>query len=136
MIVILPPLVFPGLFMASLSSLCNCLWARPAYPRVVHLKVSSIGQTPALPTNIRIGWKLTSLLRRFVKYGRKKFYNLGPSTRWTNSAPYRNVTTRDAISDLPEIESGENRSKMNYGKAPQSHFQKLVRSVLFCILFV
>lgn len=49
------------------------------------------------------------------------------STRWQSSAPYRNVTTRDAISDLPEIESGEMRPKMKYGKDPESHFQKLVR---------
>ncbi len=35
-----------------------CLWSRPgAYPRAEHLKDSSIGQPPVLPTNIRIGWK-------------------------------------------------------------------------------
>jgi hypothetical protein len=38
----------------------------------------------ALPTNIRLGWKglpvtnPRSLLRAFVNYGRKKFYNIGP----------------------------------------------------------
>ncbi len=35
-----------------------CLWARPwAYPRVEHLKCSSIGEAPAFPTNIRLFWK-------------------------------------------------------------------------------
>jgi len=34
------------------------LWVRPgAYPRVEHLKGSSIGLAPALPTNLRLGWK-------------------------------------------------------------------------------
>jgi hypothetical protein len=28
-----------------------------AYPRVEHLKGASLGQAPALPANIRLGWK-------------------------------------------------------------------------------
>ncbi len=27
-----------------------------------------------LPTNIRLGWKSSSLLRTFINYGRKKFF--------------------------------------------------------------
>ncbi len=50
-----------------------------------------------------------------------------PNVRWINSAPYRNVTVRESISDLPEIESGEDRELMDYGKLPESHFQKVVR---------
>jgi hypothetical protein len=40
-----------------------------------------------LPTNIRLGWKWlardkrSSLLRKVVTYGRKKFYNIGPRGR-------------------------------------------------------
>ncbi len=47
------------LSLAILSSLLvYCLRARPGvYPRVEHLKGSSIGWAPALPTNIRLGWK-------------------------------------------------------------------------------
>ncbi len=46
------------LSLASLSSLVYGLWARPrAYPRVEHLKDSSIGYALALPTNNRLGWK-------------------------------------------------------------------------------
>jgi hypothetical protein len=46
------------LSLARLSSLVYSLWARPgAYPRVEHLKGSSIGQAPILPTNIRLSWK-------------------------------------------------------------------------------
>ena len=46
------------LSLASLSSLVYCLWARSgAYPRVEHLKNSSIGLAQALPTNIRLCWK-------------------------------------------------------------------------------
>ncbi len=40
------------LSLARLSSLAYCLWAKPgAYPRVEHLKGSSIGEAPALPKN-------------------------------------------------------------------------------------
>jgi hypothetical protein len=47
------------LSLASLSSLVYFLWARPgAYPKAEHLKGSSIGQAPALPTNIRLGWRV------------------------------------------------------------------------------
>ncbi len=39
--------------LASCSSLVYCLWARPgAYPRVEHLKGSSIGKAPVLRRNI------------------------------------------------------------------------------------
>jgi len=34
-----------------------------------------LGRLLDLPANIRLGWK--SLLRTFVNYGRKKFYNIG-----------------------------------------------------------
>jgi hypothetical protein len=45
------------LSQTGLSSLVQCLWSRPgAYPRVEHLKVTLLGQTPALPTKIRLGW--------------------------------------------------------------------------------
>jgi hypothetical protein len=69
--------------MARLSSLVYCLWARPgAYHRKEPLKSSLIGQAPALPTNIRQGWKglpgtNTSLLQKSVNYGCKKFMTLG-----------------------------------------------------------
>ncbi len=42
------------------------------------------GRLLALPTNITLGWKInvvekhSSLLRKFVNYGRKKFYNIWP----------------------------------------------------------
>ncbi len=41
------------LSLASSSSIVYCLWARLwAYPRVEHLKGSSIGQTPVLPKTL------------------------------------------------------------------------------------
>jgi hypothetical protein len=44
--------------MASLSILVDCLWVRPgAYPIVEHLKGTTLGLAPFLPTNIRLGWK-------------------------------------------------------------------------------
>ncbi len=53
------------------------------YPRVEHLKCVSLGWAPALPTNIRLGWKslpnkISSLLWKSVNYKRKQFYSTGP----------------------------------------------------------
>jgi hypothetical protein len=72
------------LSLASLSSLVYCLWTRTgAYSRMEHLKGSSIGLAPALPTNIRLDWKSltgtnTLAYCHYLFYGRKKFYNIGP----------------------------------------------------------
>jgi hypothetical protein len=74
-------------FLASLPELVFCLQVRPsgAYPRVEYMKSSSLqGRLLALPSNIRLGWKglqgtnTRSLLRTFVNYGLKKFYNIEP----------------------------------------------------------
>ncbi len=54
------------------------LWVRSERTRVKHLP------GPALPTNIGIGWKglprtnTLALLRKFVNYGHKTFYRIGP----------------------------------------------------------
>jgi hypothetical protein len=46
------------LSLASLPSLVYCWWARPgAYPRVEHLKGSSIGYDPASPINTILVWR-------------------------------------------------------------------------------
>lgn len=45
---------------------------------------------------------------------------------WTDSAPYKVTTVRDALSDLPAIKSGKSDDVMNYGSEPSSHFQKKV----------
>ena len=49
--------------------------------------------------------------------------------RWTEiSAPYRTITVRDALYDLPEVESGASREKRGYKMRPQSHFQRRMRT--------
>lgn len=45
----------------------------------------------------------------------------------TVGAPLRPVTVRDAIGDLPAIESGEMRAEQEYDKPPASSFQKFIR---------
>ncbi len=51
---------------------------------VKHLKGDSLRLAPTFLSNIRLGLeelakdKHSSLLRKFVNYGRKKFYNIGP----------------------------------------------------------
>jgi hypothetical protein len=43
---------------AGLSSLVECFWVRPgAYPIVEHPEGVSLGLTPALFANIRLGWR-------------------------------------------------------------------------------
>ncbi len=57
----------------------------PEPTRVKHLSGAPlVGRPLALPTDIRLGWKglpwtNTSLLRKSVNYGRKKFYRISPS---------------------------------------------------------
>lgn len=43
-----------------------------------------------------------------------------------HSAPYRTVTVRDCMSDLPEIKNGHKRSEIAYDGEASTHFQKLV----------
>jgi hypothetical protein len=59
------------------------LWVRPVPALVKHLSgVPFYGRLLTLPTNIRLGWKglpgikCSSLLRKFISYGRKKFYTI------------------------------------------------------------
>jgi DNA (cytosine-5)-methyltransferase 1 len=42
------------------------------------------------------------------------------------SCPYRTITVRDAMSDLPEIRNGAKAEEMSYNTEPQSHFQTMV----------
>lgn len=48
--------------------------------------------------------------------------------KWIYSAPYRTITVRDAMSDLPTIENGFNKREFAYGGEAESHFQRLMRS--------
>ncbi|KAL0106555.1 hypothetical protein PUN28_016331 [Cardiocondyla obscurior] len=45
-----------------------------------------------------------------------------------HSAPYRAITVKDALCDLPEIKSGSNREEMPYGGEPITYFQRKMRS--------
>ncbi|GLV37979.1 Lysine demethylase 2 [Carabus blaptoides fortunei] len=50
-------------------------------------------------------------------------------SRWLNmGAPYRTITVRDAMSDLPSLQNGSTVQELQYDSAPISHFQRLVRS--------
>jgi hypothetical protein len=53
------------------------------YPSKMLVRCSTHGRLLALPTNNRLGWKgfpgaKSVFLRKFVTYGRKKFYRIGP----------------------------------------------------------
>lgn len=43
-----------------------------------------------------------------------------------HSAPYRTITVRDCMSDLPNIKNGHKQSDMSYGGDASTHFQRLV----------
>jgi len=55
-----------------------------AYPRVEQLKRASLGQPPDVTCNRKtrlrraVSDKHSSLLQKFINYGRKKFYSAGP----------------------------------------------------------
>ena len=49
------------------------------------------------------------------------------NVRWKTSAPYRTVTVRDTMSDLPSIKNGHDKLEISYGGEPVSHFQKSIR---------
>ena len=54
--------------------------------------------------------------------------NFATDTRWTDlSAPYRTITIRDAMDDLPEVKIGASREELKYKIEPRSHFQRIVR---------
>jgi len=46
------------------------------------------------------------------------------------SAPYRTVTVRDAMSDLPEVRNGAKAEEISYGGDAMSHFQRQVRKLV------
>ena len=62
------------------------------------------------PTNLNIDGKLWSR-----------------NTHSRTSAPYRNITAREVISDLARIKSGSSIETMAYRTNPETHFQKLMR---------
>ncbi|GAB6030288.1 DNA (cytosine-5)-methyltransferase 1 [Chamberlinius hualienensis] len=47
---------------------------------------------------------------------------------WLTSAPFRQVTVYDSISDLPPIKNGDQKIKMEYLSQPKTHFQRMIRS--------
>ncbi|XP_012889489.1 PREDICTED: DNA (cytosine-5)-methyltransferase 1 isoform X1 [Dipodomys ordii] len=44
-----------------------------------------------------------------------------------SSGPYRTITVRDTMSDLPEIQNGASASEISYNGEPQSWFQRQLR---------
>ncbi|CAH0549085.1 unnamed protein product [Brassicogethes aeneus] len=49
--------------------------------------------------------------------------------QWALSAPYRTICVRDALSDLPDIKNGWNKTEMPYDFDAVSHFQKIMRGI-------
>ncbi|XP_067140282.1 DNA (cytosine-5)-methyltransferase 1-like [Centruroides vittatus] len=54
----------------------------------------------------------------------KKFIT---NVKWTSSAPYRTITVRDSMSDLPEIRNGAKTEEIPYNGESISHFQRMLR---------
>ncbi|XP_054016177.1 DNA (cytosine-5)-methyltransferase 1-like isoform X1 [Hylaeus anthracinus] len=53
---------------------------------------------------------------------------------WTESAPFRTINVKDAMSDLPEIKNGWNKEEMPYNSEPMSHFQRKIRGKHYQVL--
>lgn len=45
----------------------------------------------------------------------------------TYSGPFRTITVRDTMSDLPEIRNGASALEISYNGEPQSWFQRQIR---------
>lgn len=54
-----------------------------------------------------------------------KYYAAARST--AGGAPFRSITVRDTIGDLPPVENGASKPTMQYGGEPVSWFQKKIR---------
>ncbi|KAJ4744590.1 Cytosine-specific methyltransferase [Rhynchospora pubera] len=50
-----------------------------------------------------------------------------------NGAPFRSITVRDTIGDLPEVENGANKVTMDYKSDPVSWFQKKIRGNMIAL---
>ncbi|KAB0791577.1 hypothetical protein PPYR_03377 [Photinus pyralis] len=48
--------------------------------------------------------------------------------KWTAAAPYRTITVRDSMADLPDIKNGSNVKEMPYDTEANSHFQRMMRA--------
>lgn len=46
-----------------------------------------------------------------------------------DSAPYRTITVKDSMSDLPHIKNGSAVRSMNYNGEPHCHYQRLVSQI-------
>nr|XP_054770266.1 DNA (cytosine-5)-methyltransferase PliMCI-like [Lytechinus pictus] len=49
------------------------------------------------------------------------------NNQWCLSAPYRTISVRDSMSDLPTIRNGAQKLEISYDGEPQSDFQKKIR---------
>jgi len=47
--------------------------------------------------------------------------------KWLDSAPYRPISVKDALHDLPSIVNGARKSEIPYSGEPISHWQKMIR---------
>ncbi|XP_025996917.1 DNA (cytosine-5)-methyltransferase PliMCI isoform X2 [Solenopsis invicta] len=77
----------------------------PNYPEPMHVFNKQCCSTTVVVDNKKY----------YIKYIRK------------DSAPYRNITVKDALSDLPPIKSGSNKEEMPYNSEPITHFQRKMR---------
>uniref|UniRef100_A0A8I6XUG3 DNA (cytosine-5-)-methyltransferase n=1 Tax=Hordeum vulgare subsp. vulgare TaxID=112509 RepID=A0A8I6XUG3_HORVV len=60
-----------------------------------------------------------------INLPRGKYYATARST--AGGAPFRPMTVRDTIGDLPPVENGTSKPTMQYGNEPISWFQKKIR---------
>ena len=56
----------------------------------------------------------------------KKTFNC--NLYWNRHAPLRCITTRDALSDLPVIDTNDQKAWKEYRSEPQSNYQQMMRS--------
>jgi DNA (cytosine-5)-methyltransferase 1 len=48
-----------------------------------------------------------------------------------DAAPFRTITVRDTMSDLPEIKNGAKAQEISYNCDSQTHFQRIVSIFIY-----
>ncbi|KAG2242456.1 hypothetical protein Bca52824_095705 [Brassica carinata] len=66
-----------------------------------------------------------------IKLSKRSHYAAVRSTQY--GAPFRSITVKDTINDLPPIENGESETNREYGADPVSWFQKKIRGNMFVL---
>lgn len=98
----------------------------PLFPEPTHVFNLRTSNLQVVVDEKRVSQLAKKIRGEFLSHFYVFFFQFNNNCRWVSSAPLRTITVRDALSDLPEIANGADRSVMNYSDDCKTHFQRLV----------